>query len=150
MINTISIIALILSLTGNILINYKKKIGYIIWISSNIAWIVVNCLGYFNVAQVIMYVIYAALNIQGFVLWSRKNNNANEPKNITNVHNKCEFPDGMVIKPDGINELDPCMYEEVERWGNATVIVLKCAKCGHTEVTWKKQTNTIDLSELVE
>lgn len=74
MYDVLSVIALVLSLTGNILINYKKRIGYIVWILSNVAWIAVNVTGQFNVPMVIMYVVYVALNIQGFVLWSRKNN----------------------------------------------------------------------------
>ena len=73
MYNVLSVIALMLSLTGNILINYKKRIGYIVWILSNVAWIAVNVTGQFNIPMVIMYVVYVALNIQGFVLWSRKN-----------------------------------------------------------------------------
>ncbi|MBR1620132.1 hypothetical protein IJ674_09600 [bacterium] len=47
---------------------------------------------------------------------------------------KCSFPDGITIKPDGINELDPCIYEEVEVHHNVTVRVLKCRKCGHIEL----------------
>lgn len=46
---------------------------------------------------------------------------------------KCKFPDGIVIKPDGVNELDPCIYEEIEKYRNVTVIVLRCKKCGHIE-----------------
>lgn len=46
---------------------------------------------------------------------------------------KCQFPDGITIKPDGVNELDPCIYEEVEKWENVTVIILKCKRCGHIE-----------------
>jgi nicotinamide riboside transporter PnuC len=71
MILALSIIALILSLTGNILVNYKKKLGFIIWISSNIFWIVVNFVGDKNYPQVIMYLIYAALNVQGYINWSK-------------------------------------------------------------------------------
>lgn len=73
MYDVLSVIALVLSLTGNILINYKKRIGYIVWISSNIAWIAVNVTGQFNIPMVIMYVVYVALNIQGFILWGRNN-----------------------------------------------------------------------------
>lgn len=73
MYDVLSVIALVLSLTGNILINYKKRIGYIVWISSNIAWIAVNVTGQFNVPMVIMYVVYMILNIQGFILWGRNN-----------------------------------------------------------------------------
>jgi nicotinamide riboside transporter PnuC len=71
MILTLSIIALILSLIGNILVNYKKKLGFIIWISSNVFWIVVNFMGDVNYPQVIMYLVYAVLNVQGYVNWSR-------------------------------------------------------------------------------
>lgn len=71
MILTLSIIALILSLVGNVLVNYKKKLGFVIWISSNVFWIVVNFLGDVNYPQVIMYVIYAILNIQGYINWRK-------------------------------------------------------------------------------
>ena len=71
MILTLSIIALILSLVGNILVNYKKKLGFIIWISSNVFWIVVNYMGDVNYPQVIMYIVYAILNVQGYINWRK-------------------------------------------------------------------------------
>ena len=55
---------------------------------------------------------------------------------------KCEFPEGVVIKPDGVNELDPCVYEEVETYANVTIHILRCKKCGHTEIEWERQENT--------
>lgn len=58
---------------------------------------------------------------------------------------KCEFPDGIVIKPDGVNELDPCVYQEVEKYANVTVTVLRCMKCGHIEIEWHRQPNTVEL-----
>lgn len=58
---------------------------------------------------------------------------------------KCTMPGGMVIKPDGENELDPCLYEEVETYRNVTVHVLRCKRCGHTEIEWTRQPNTIRL-----
>lgn len=60
---------------------------------------------------------------------------------------KCCFPGGMVIKPDGMNELDPCIYEEVERYRNVTVSVMRCKRCGHVEVSWTRQENTEEVSE---
>lgn len=69
----ISIIALILSLTGNIMVNFKKKSGFIVWGVSNAAWIIVNLIGPINVPQIIMYLIYMGLNTHGFILWRRKN-----------------------------------------------------------------------------
>ena len=71
MILTLSIIALIFSLVGNILVNFKKKLGFIIWTVSNVFWIIVNFIGDMNYPQVIMYLVYAGLNVQGYVNWSR-------------------------------------------------------------------------------
>lgn len=58
---------------------------------------------------------------------------------------KCEFPEGVVIKPDGVNELDPCVYKEIEAYKNVTVHVLQCKNCGHTEVEWERQENTEEI-----
>ena len=58
---------------------------------------------------------------------------------------KCQWPEGISVKPDGVHELDPCVYEEVEVVENATVIVQRCIHCGHLEVVWKRgNTNAED------
>ena len=72
MIFMISTLALILALTGNILVNFRKKFGFIIWTLSNIVWILVNFLGTMNIPQVVMYAVYMVLNMQGFIVWSKK------------------------------------------------------------------------------
>ena len=58
---------------------------------------------------------------------------------------KCTFPDGMTIKPDGIHNLDPCIYEEIERWGNVTVVVKRCKNCGNIDISWMRQEDTVEL-----
>lgn len=55
---------------------------------------------------------------------------------------KCHFPEGITFKPDGENELDPCRYEEIERYKNVTVSVRRCKKCGHIDLAWFQQDNT--------
>ena len=55
---------------------------------------------------------------------------------------KCQFPDGMSIRPDGVNELDPCVYETVEYYKNVDVEIVKCKNCGHVEVWWYRNENT--------
>lgn len=60
-----------------------------------------------------------------------------------NKENECRFPNDMTIKPDGINELDPHSYLEIERYENVTVLVLRCKNCGHIELEWVRQPNTI-------
>jgi hypothetical protein len=55
---------------------------------------------------------------------------------------KCSFPDGVTIKPDGETELDPCMYVVKEIHKNVTVKVSKCERCGTVDVSWEAQDNT--------
>ena len=57
------------------------------------------------------------------------------------MSNKCSFGD-VTIKPDGINELDSCIYEDVEMYTNVTVIISRCKKCGNVEISWIRQDNT--------
>ena len=63
---------------------------------------------------------------------------------------KCTFGDGITVKPDGRNELDPCLYQEIETYENVTVHILRCVRCGHIEVEWGRQDNTIDITEVTE
>lgn len=58
---------------------------------------------------------------------------------------KCKFPDGIVIKPDGIHELDPCEYQEVERYANVTISIRRCKKCGNIDIAWFRQEDTEEL-----
>ena len=58
---------------------------------------------------------------------------------------KCSFGDGITVKPDGANELDPCLYQEIGTYENVTVHILRCVRCGHIEVEWERQDNTIDI-----
>lgn len=59
--------------------------------------------------------------------------------------NRCSFPNGIVIKPDGIHELEPCIYEEVERYANVTVSIRRCKNCGHIDIAWHRQEDTEEL-----
>lgn len=56
---------------------------------------------------------------------------------------KCQWPDGMTIKLDGCHELDPCVYGLMEEYENVTIQILRCEKCGHMELTWRKQEDTV-------
>lgn len=52
---------------------------------------------------------------------------------------KCKWPDGMRILPDGVNELDPCFYQEVETIHNVTAHVLRCKNCGNIILEFTRQ-----------
>lgn len=62
---------------------------------------------------------------------------------------KCRMLDGVIIKPDGENELDPCIYEPIEEYGNVTVTISRCINCGHIDISWRRQEDTVDLTELL-
>lgn len=55
---------------------------------------------------------------------------------------KCSFPKGVTIKPDGINQLDPCQYETTEIHRNVTVEVRRCVRCGNIDIAWHRQDDT--------
>lgn len=63
---------------------------------------------------------------------------------------KCKFDNNVIIKPDGVNELDPCVYETIEYYTNVDVEIVKCKKCGNIEVWWHRtpETEKIDLDEV--
>lgn len=71
MIDTISAIATICSLYGNYLVIKKNKFGFVIWLISNILWVLINFIGVLNISQVIMFVIYGILNVYGWIKWKQ-------------------------------------------------------------------------------
>ena len=72
MVMILSILGAAFSLGGNILIMLKKRIGWLMWIFGNIAWIAVNVVGPFNLPMVIMYAVYFIINLVGFIKWKDK------------------------------------------------------------------------------
>ena len=60
------------------------------------------------------------------------------------VCKKCSFPEGITIKPDGINELDPCVYKTEEVYSNVIVEINRCIKCGHVEISWYRTGDTVE------
>ena len=60
---------------------------------------------------------------------------------------KCNFPNDIVIKPDGINELDPCDYEVKERYVNVSIEISVCKKCGNVDISWYRQSDTEEVEK---
>lgn len=58
---------------------------------------------------------------------------------------KCEFTNGITIKPDGVHELDPCIYQEIEKYANVTISIRKCKNCGNIDIVWYRQDDTEEL-----
>lgn len=50
--------------------------------------------------------------------------------------------DDVSIRPNGIDELDPCMYRDTESFENVTVVISECERCGRTSIGWRRQDNT--------
>lgn len=49
------------------------------------------------------------------------------------------------IYPDGMHEMDPCIYEDVAIYRNVTIYISKCKVCGHVEISWEKQDDTEEI-----
>ena len=60
---------------------------------------------------------------------------------------RCSHGEGITVKPDGVNELDPCRYREVQVLKNVTIHVLECVYCGHIELEFERQENTEDITD---
>lgn len=58
---------------------------------------------------------------------------------------KCKH-NGAVIRPDGVHELDPCVYEDIEKYKNVTVTVSKCKHCGRIDISWQRQDDTVKVN----
>ena len=67
----ISLVATAGSITGNVFINHKRRVGFIIWSMANVLWILVNCIGVINYPQICMFGVYIILNFIGFIKWSK-------------------------------------------------------------------------------
>ena len=70
-IGIISFVALVLSLAGNALINFRKRIRFFVSILSNVAWIAVNMMGTPNWSQIAMFVVYVVFNVHGWMKWGK-------------------------------------------------------------------------------
>lgn len=50
---------------------------------------------------------------------------------------KCKWPDGIKLEIKG-HEVDPCQYEEIEKWTNCIVTISRCKRCGNIDISWQK------------
>ena len=55
---------------------------------------------------------------------------------------KCQWPDGATVKPDGIHELDPCVYVERQSLHNVDIVISECPKCGAIDISWERNDDT--------
>lgn len=69
------------------------------------------------------------------------------PESWTFPEDKCKFPDGIRVKPNGKDDLDPCEYEVLETLKNVTIQILRCTKCGWVEISWIRQQDTISIPD---
>ena len=55
---------------------------------------------------------------------------------------KCMFPGGVTVKPDGVHEVDPCVYNLMEEHRNVTVKIWQCPFCKSIDISWERQDDT--------
>ncbi len=55
--------------------------------------------------------------------------------------NKCSHGDGVTVQVNGV-PVDACVFEDVKKYRNVTVIVIKCKYCERVSHAWILQDNT--------
>lgn len=78
-------------------------------------------------------------------LYPRINNNIDDivkstAQNCPHYIPKCTHPNGITIKPNGVDELDPCIYQTVEEHYDCKVEISRCVKCGNLDISWCRAT----------
>jgi len=58
---------------------------------------------------------------------------------------RCRFPEGIDIKPNGVNSLIPCKFKEKEVHTNVNVSIIQCERCGRILVEWFRTDQTEDI-----
>ena len=59
---------------------------------------------------------------------------------------RCSHGDGVTVSIAGV-PVDPCVYKEIQTFRNVTVHILRCKRCGHTEIEWERQENTEEITD---
>ena len=65
---TLEIVSAIVGVIGTLLVTYKNKIGFLLWMVGNSLWMIYGAITgqYFFMGQ---YVVYTGLAVFGFVKW---------------------------------------------------------------------------------
>ena len=66
-------IAMILSVSGNIFVNFKNQTGMFLWLFGSGIWLYLAVLNNNN-QQICLFGIYTLLNIHGIFKWQKKRN----------------------------------------------------------------------------
>jgi nicotinamide riboside transporter PnuC len=67
----LGIFAVLVSIMGNFLIIAKKRLGFLVWIVSNMFWIYIDMAKEIP-SQAALFLFYTALSIYGFVQWRKE------------------------------------------------------------------------------
>lgn len=57
---------------------------------------------------------------------------------------KCQWPQGIDIRPDGVHSLSPHNFVLAERHKNVNIEILQCKNCGEISIAWTRTPYTED------
>lgn len=66
-----SLIAMTLSIVGQIGVTHQKIWGLVVWLFSNAIWIYVSVFHHKDYSQLFMYCYFTVMNIYAIVIWKR-------------------------------------------------------------------------------
>lgn len=66
----ISWILMLLSVIGNVFVNFKSVWGMWIWLIGSLGWVIYAKVKK-ETALMVLYIVYSILNISGIIIWSK-------------------------------------------------------------------------------
>lgn len=67
----LSILAATCSISGNILIAFKKKLGWCAWCVGNVLWIWESFIDSLNIPLIVMNAVYLVINLAAYREWTK-------------------------------------------------------------------------------
>ena len=105
MVDLIGWLATTLSCLGNVFVVLEKRVGFIIWLISNFFWIYVD-IEKAIYSQIIMMVVYASLNVWGYIFWRESESHWGIQENVYCVDCEHEVDRGYrLLKATNYNRI---------------------------------------------
>ena len=92
MVLVLSVLAATCSIGGNILIAFKKKLGWLAWCIGNCLWIWESIIDSLNIPLIVMNAVYLVINLLAYREWAK---NKEAHKALDKSKQKTNFKEGQ-------------------------------------------------------
>ena len=67
----LSLLAFCCTITGNLLINNRRRLGFVIWSIGDVLWIIIEFVCGINWFRFMMFFTYIIVNVDGYLKWKK-------------------------------------------------------------------------------